>query len=64
MAYKLYINNKLFNGIGNNNYNKGTIAINGTVYQFDNSSSSVTQIIDYYNEQISNIESAEASKDK
>lgn len=39
MAYKLYINNKLFNGIGNNNYNKGTIAINGTVYQFDNSSS-------------------------
>ena len=39
MAYKLYINNKLFNGIGNNNYNKGTIAINGTVYQYDNSSS-------------------------
>ena len=43
MSYKLYINNKLFNGIGNNNYNKGTIAINGTVYQFDNSSSAVVQ---------------------
>ena len=40
MAYKLYINNKLFNGIGNNNYNKGTITINGTVYQYDNSSGS------------------------
>jgi len=48
MAYKLYINNKLFNGIGNNNYNKGTIAINGTVYQYDNSSSSVTQFNIYY----------------
>lgn len=48
MAYKLYINNKLFNGIGNNNYNKGTIAINGTVYQFDNSTSSATQFNIYY----------------
>ena len=44
MAYKLYINNKLFNGIGNNNYNKGTIAINGTVYQYDNSSSALQPI--------------------
>ena len=48
MAYKLYINNKLFNGIGNNNYNKGTIAINGTIYQFDNSTSAATQFNIYY----------------
>ena len=48
MAYKLYINNKLFNGIGNNNYNKGTIAINGTIYQFDNSTSVATQFNIYY----------------
>lgn len=47
MAYKLYINNKLFNGIGNNNYNKGSITINGTTYQFDNSSGSTLQPITY-----------------
>ena len=48
MAYKLYINNKLFNGIGNNNYNKGSITINGTTYQFDNSSSVyVPTVYDY-----------------
>lgn len=48
MAYKLYINNKLFNGIGNNNYNKGTIAINGTIYQFDNSSGSSLPTYTFY----------------
>lgn len=47
MAYKLYINNKLFSGINGNNYNKGSITINGTTYQFDNSSGSSLQPITY-----------------
>lgn len=48
MAYKLYINNKLFNGIGNNNYNKGVITINGVDYQYDNSSGSSLPTYNFY----------------